>query len=124
MDHDKMLLTYHDCTLYQSDFDILTSEREWLNDNIISFWFEYLTNDEFCDCRDSIAFMDPSMMFMVAHSEEVEDLKECLQPLDLDHKQLIMMPINDHRSIRTVGGSHWCELLISLLCSVLLLSLL
>lgn len=37
--NDKVVLSYHDISLYQSDITILENS-EWLNDNIISFYYE------------------------------------------------------------------------------------
>jgi sentrin-specific protease 8 len=44
---DKIVLSYHDSCLYESDVDILKSNSAWLNDRIISFYFEYLQYDVF-----------------------------------------------------------------------------
>ena len=42
---DKLIISYHDSCLYESDVDILSSETEWLNDRIISFYFDYLQHE-------------------------------------------------------------------------------
>lgn len=39
---DKLILSYNDSCLYESDLQILKSDRAWLSDRIISFYFEYL----------------------------------------------------------------------------------
>lgn len=44
---DKLILSYQDACLYESDLAILRSETAWLNDRIISFYFEYLNREVF-----------------------------------------------------------------------------
>ena len=39
---DKLILSYQDSCLYESDLTILNSQSDWLNDRIISFYLEYL----------------------------------------------------------------------------------
>lgn len=42
---DKLILSYHDACLYKSDFSILSDATGWLNDRIITFYFEYLQRE-------------------------------------------------------------------------------
>ena len=44
-----MVLSYHDTIIYSDDLKILKSETEWLNDRIISFYFEYLGREIYDD---------------------------------------------------------------------------
>lgn len=44
---DKLILSYQNSCLYTSDINILKNEQFWLNDRIISFYFEYLQNEIF-----------------------------------------------------------------------------
>lgn len=44
---DKLILSYQNSCLYTSDINILKNEQLWLNDRIISFYFEYLQNEIF-----------------------------------------------------------------------------
>lgn len=39
---DKIILSYHDSCLYESDYAIIKSSTKWLNDRIISFYLEFL----------------------------------------------------------------------------------
>lgn len=39
---NKIILSYGDSCLYESDLEILKVDTSWLNDRIISFYFEYL----------------------------------------------------------------------------------
>ena len=45
----KVELSYHDAIIYEDDLKILKSETEWLNDRIISFYFEYLSKEIYED---------------------------------------------------------------------------
>lgn len=47
--NDKIILSYHDAIIYQSDLKIIKSSTEWLNDRIITFYFEYLKREFFDD---------------------------------------------------------------------------
>lgn len=52
MDKKEMLIvSYGDSCLYESDLEILKTERDWLSDRIISFYFEYLQKEVFTDER-------------------------------------------------------------------------
>lgn len=42
---EKVVLSYKDSIIYESDIQILKSETEWLNDRVITFYFEYLQNE-------------------------------------------------------------------------------
>lgn len=42
---DKLILSYQDSCLYESDLKIIQSDSAWLNDRIISFYFEYLQKE-------------------------------------------------------------------------------
>lgn len=44
---DKLILSYHDACLYESDLEILKSDTSWLNDRIIGFYFEYISREIF-----------------------------------------------------------------------------
>jgi hypothetical protein len=42
-------------------------------------------------------------------------LAEMLAPLRLEQRDYVFAPVNNHRDIHSVGGSHWCLLRRSLL---------
>lgn len=41
----KLILSYHDAVIYEEDLKILKSGTDWLNDRVISFYFEYVSKD-------------------------------------------------------------------------------
>jgi len=106
---NKIVVTYGDTTLHQSDVDLLEGDN-WVNDNIIAFYFEWLTNERFKEFKEIILFMDPSTIFLTENSEDPEELKTCLVALNLDTKARVFMPINNHTTTETAGGTHWALL--------------
>ncbi|ELR17526.1 Ulp1 protease family, Cterminal catalytic domain containing protein [Acanthamoeba castellanii str. Neff] len=103
---DKVVVTYGDTTLYESDVALLRP-GEWLNDSVISFWFEYLAKERFKDHQDDLLFIDPSAMFMINFSDDMEEVREAMAALELEKRSMILMPINDNASIDHAGGTHW-----------------
>ncbi|XP_074603547.1 sentrin-specific protease 8-like [Brevipalpus obovatus] len=113
----KTVLSYHDVLLRQSELTILQS-NQWLNDVIISFWFEYLQHEVFGEFKDVISFIAPEMVqFLKSASPEfsangcpisVDEIKSMLEPLQLSSKRIIFFPISDSPINSTsVDGSHW-----------------
>jgi sentrin-specific protease 8 len=48
MSDDDKVLSYYDVLLRQEDVDLLTGfGNSWLNDNVIAFYFEYLSKEKF-----------------------------------------------------------------------------
>jgi len=103
---DPSVISFGDITLHDSDVALLEGPQ-WLNDNIIAFYFEYLTLDVFKEYKDNILFVHPSTMFLTAFLEDINDLKTALKDLKMTEKELIFMPINNNPDIETAGGSHW-----------------
>jgi len=103
---EALSFTYHDVTLYHSDISLL-DEPFWINDKLISFYYDYLTFDIFDIYQDELLFIHPSTMFMIAFQKNQFELKEAVHGLRLDHRRWIFMPINDHEDTESVGGSHW-----------------
>lgn len=52
---DRIILSFNDACLYESDLDILKSETTWINDRIITFYFEYLK--EVYEAQEEILFI-------------------------------------------------------------------
>lgn len=46
---NEIILSYHDAIIYKEDLQILKSDTEWLNDRVISFYFEYLSKEVYED---------------------------------------------------------------------------
>jgi hypothetical protein len=103
MAEDEVVITYGDTTLYKSDVALL-QPGQWLNDSLISFWFEYaapslplpsecppahpapcaldvtryLARERFSEHQDDLLFVDPSAMFMINFSDGAA-LAQCVR---------------------------------------------
>ncbi|OIW34746.1 nedd8-specific protease-like protein [Coniochaeta ligniaria NRRL 30616] len=107
----KPYLSYYDVLLTQEDVRALRSE--WLTDNNIAFWEEWLEREilpKYPQAR--IVLLRPSMTFLLMKDPNLKDVKEALPHLEkVTH---IFLPINDNRDVQKAeGGSHWSLLLVS-----------
>lgn len=106
----EILLTYYSATLRQADISLVTPGN-WLNDQLILFYFEYLAHQHPSpDCL----LIDPCTSFIILIEEDFEDLNESLNQLDFSNKKLIIFPINNHLDRSSHGGSHWTLLVIDI----------
>lgn len=104
---DRIVLSYHDALLKQSDVALLDG-RHWLNDQIISFFFEYMSRDVHQD-NESLLFVSPEVTqcLKMVSSAEVEMF---LGPVNAHEKMVIFFALNDQAQ-NAAGGSHWSLLL-------------
>jgi len=104
---DKIVLNYHNSLLRDSDVKIL-KQNEWLNDQVIGFWLEYLENDLFANSNkcESISFVSPEVAQFLKLSTG-QDASIFIESLGLMSKSLVLLPINDSESPDVPGGSHW-----------------
>ncbi|KAM3454403.1 hypothetical protein MY3296_003086 [Beauveria thailandica] len=111
---DKPYLSYFDCNLTVGD--VRSLKHDWLTDNIISFWQEYLERETLPRYpQASVCLLRPSMAFLILRAKYLE-LSAIRQSLpDLSKVSHIFLPINDNdRPNDPAGGSHWSLLLVSL----------
>ncbi|XP_076368766.1 sentrin-specific protease 8-like [Tachypleus tridentatus] len=100
-----IVLSYGDTLLRESDVSLL-NDGQWLNDNIIAFWFEYLQNEVYGDHSESVLFISPSVGHLLKAGDP-EDAQSILESMCVSKKELIFLPINDCTSAEAMGGSHW-----------------
>lgn len=100
---NKVVLSFHETLLRNSDVDLLRGPY-WLNDQIISFYFEYLENVIYPDEKNFL-FVSPEVTqcIKIVPSNEVDVF---LTPLNAHEKNYIFFPLNDN-DIDSAGGSHW-----------------
>jgi sentrin-specific protease 8 len=91
--------------------ELLLNNGYWLNDAIISFAFEYIHRQELLHHKD-ILFVDPAAAFIIAHEQDTQDIQDIVQELDLAHKSIVFVPINDNEALVSTGGSHWSVLVL------------
>ncbi|KZF26807.1 cysteine proteinase [Xylona heveae TC161] len=113
---DDAYLSYHDIRLTREDVETL--KDDWLTDNIIAFWQEYLEREYLGSMRNiNIVLLRPSMSFMLTHTPDPLTLKGALP--DFSKASHIFLPINDCGDVETPeGGSHWSLLLVSIIDGV------
>lgn len=103
---DRKIITYHGITLKQSDIDTLRS-RQWLNDQIIAFYFQYLESHVYRRYHDTFLFVSPQVTQLLKMIENRdEEAKFLLNPLNPHTKAFIFFPVNDNDHERA-GGTHW-----------------
>ncbi|KAK6144462.1 hypothetical protein DH2020_021282 [Rehmannia glutinosa] len=101
--NDK-ILSYNDVVLRRSDLHILSGPY-FLNDQIIEFYFSYLTS---CYPSEDILLVPPSIAFWIKECPDSASLKDFVEPLRLSQRKLIIFPINDNADVSMAeGGSHW-----------------
>ncbi|KAF1987790.1 cysteine proteinase [Aulographum hederae CBS 113979] len=104
-------LSYHDIRLTKSDVDSI--RFDWLTDNAIAFWEEYLERERLPQYpRAKICLLRPSMAFMLANTPDPNTIRDALP--DLTATTHIFLPVNDNNNVaQAEGGSHWSLLLVS-----------
>ncbi|CAF4931061.1 unnamed protein product [Pieris macdunnoughi] len=105
-----VVLSFHETLLHQSDVDLLNGPY-WLNDTIISFYFEYLEKVLFSDVND-ILFVSPEVTQCIK-MVTTDEIKIFLEPLNIDSKKFVFFALNDNSSPDTAGGMHWSLLVYS-----------
>ncbi|GME77058.1 unnamed protein product [Ambrosiozyma monospora] len=119
-DFDRVL-KFYDITVYREDLFNLTDE-EWLNDNNLSFIYEYLSRIQIKPtlkarmkyCKDSdlnqIMLLMPTFSFLLAHHPDPQELVDVLPPIK--DSSFVFLPVNDNDDLELAeGGSHWSLIL-------------
>ncbi|XP_046839796.1 sentrin-specific protease 8-like [Xenia sp. Carnegie-2017] len=101
---DEIVLNFRDSLLRRSDVKLL-DERQWLNDKIIGFMFEYFEYVQFEKLENAI-FINPDVAQYIKLCEE-GGLASFLEPLSLDKKKIIFLPVNSNTVPDAIGGDHW-----------------
>lgn len=113
---DDAYLSYHDIRLTRED--VTTIKNDWLTDNAIAFWEEYLEREKLISYpKAHIVLLRPSMSFLLMKTQDPLTLKTALP--DFAQTTHIFLPINDcYRVDVAEGGSHWSLLLVSIIDGV------
>ena len=107
MDGDRKLLEYADIVLRARDVSTLTGSQR-LNDQIISFYFEFLKAEAKADDLRIELIQAATVQLVLWTEGEGDELGPFLDPLDLFSKDLILLPVNNSDSPMTPeSGSHW-----------------
>ncbi|KAK1488718.1 Ulp1 protease family protein [Colletotrichum abscissum] len=93
--------------------DIKSLKNDWLTDNNIAFWEEWLEREvlpKYPQAR--IILLRPSMTFLLMKEPDMRQIRSALP--DFSKVTHIFLPINDARNVaQAEGGSHWSLLLVS-----------
>ncbi|KAF6822606.1 Ulp1 protease family protein [Colletotrichum plurivorum] len=93
--------------------DIKSLKSDWLTDNNIAFWEEWLEREvlpKYPQAR--IILLRPSMTFLLMKEPDMRQIRSALP--DFSRVTHIFLPINDARNVaQAEGGSHWSLLLVS-----------
>ena len=113
---DEAYLSYHDVRLTYED--VQTIKNDWLTDNAIAFWEEYLEREKLTQYpKAHIVLLRPSMSFLLGKTQDPLTLRSALP--DFTKTTHIFLPINDCQSVTIAeGGSHWSLLLVSIIDGV------
>ncbi|KAK3048497.1 hypothetical protein LTR09_010161 [Extremus antarcticus] len=113
---DEAYLSYHDVRLTNEDIACIKSD--WLTDNAIAFWEEYLEREKLhAYPKAHIVLLRPSMSFLLMRTQDPLSLKSALP--DFGKTTHIFLPVNDCRQLDVAeGGSHWSLLLVSVIDGV------
>lgn len=108
-DHNRIVLNFHNSLLRESDVNLLMGPH-WLNDQIISFYLEYLEKNVFQNTR-GLLFISPEVVQCLKFVGR-DEMSIFLEPLNATGKSFIFMPLNDNNEVRA-GGNHWSLLVFS-----------
>ncbi|KAI1382058.1 cysteine proteinase [Hypoxylon crocopeplum] len=109
-------LSYHDILLTYEDIKAL--KHDWLTDNNIAFWEEFLEREVLSKYpQANIVLLRPSMTFLLMKNKDTEMVRSALP--DFRPITHIFLPVNDNRNVsQAEGGSHWSLLLVSIIDGV------
>lgn len=109
-------LSYYDVRLTREDVDSI--HDDWLTDNAIAFWEEYLEHEQLKDFpKANIVLLRPSMAFLLMNTKDPLSLKTALP--DFNKTTHVFLPVNDSQNPEMPeGGSHWSLLLVSVIDGV------
>ncbi|GAO13199.1 hypothetical protein UVI_02025490 [Ustilaginoidea virens] len=112
----KAYLSYYDVLLTVEDVKSL--KNDWLTDNNIAFWEEYLERETLPRYPQArIVLLRPSMTFLLMKEPDIRHVRAALP--DFSKVTHVFLPINDNRNVGVAeGGSHWSLLLVSILDSI------
>lgn len=91
---------WHDTRKLMSSDCLLLRDQEWLNDQVMAFYFEYLRQEAFPNIRDDLLLIDPSTAFMLT-SLPAESAPLLLQPLQASSKLMVRQACPGQLSGRT-----------------------
>jgi sentrin-specific protease 8 len=107
----KAVVNFHDSSLYEADVKAVKGSG-WLTSNVVDFFFCYLEHVRYKDylTREKVLLLHPGPLFIMAFTDDPDELKESLASLELGQQRVVMLPINDESNVDMRAGqrgSHW-----------------
>jgi sentrin-specific protease 8 len=111
---DPILVSYHDSIVRLSNLKTL-DDLNWLDDNIITFAFEYLQYEsKFTEENKNLfVFVTPPVVQLLKMSDDLF-AEQLLQSIDFLEKKFLILPINNNKQVTIFGGTHWSLLILSI----------
>jgi sentrin-specific protease 8 len=111
-------LSYHDIRLTRADYDSIRDD--WLTDNAISFWQEYLEREKMWKFPSAnIVLLRPSMSHLLKLAPDQKTKEDALPKFKILGTTHIFLPVNDALNpLLAESGSHWSLLVVSLVDGV------
>ncbi|KAH8252252.1 hypothetical protein KR038_011282, partial [Drosophila bunnanda] len=106
---DPISLSFHDSCLRMSDVQLLHGPH-WLNDQILSFYYEYLSHVKYKTNND-LHFIAPEVTQCMKYMDD-QELELLLSQSQATTKPFIFFALNDNESTEA-GGTHWSLLVFS-----------
>eukprot|EP01084_Bolivina_argentea_P198299 339600_1 len=106
-----LLLTFEQSTIYGSDVQTLNNGK-WLNDTMIGFAYDIFAHKVYANApNNSLLFVHPTTVNVIRFENDIEDLIPLIQDSGIPNYDYVFLPINNSRSMFSVGGSHWALLI-------------
>lgn len=119
---DPIIVSFHDSIVRQSNLNTL-EQNNWLDDNIITFAFEYLQNHPKLDLIfDNVFFVSPPVVQLIKMIDD-DSLIPILQSMEFSQKKYLILPVNNNERVQEFAGSHWSLLILSIQSDDLLSSI-
>mmetsp|Transcript_42063 Transcript_42063/g.103479 ORF Transcript_42063/g.103479 Transcript_42063/m.103479 type:complete len:223 (-) Transcript_42063:311-979(-) len=104
-------LTFGDVTLSADDLT-LVQPPNWLNDNLLTFWGQYLVGKLMSDGErlpGEVVFVPPNLSFFLSLCEDEEDVKNAISALGMTDAKVVLVPVNDSQDAdaKKTSGTHW-----------------
>lgn len=109
VDSNKVVLNFHNSLLRNDDVHLLSGPH-WLNDQIISFYLEYVEQIVHKDVK-TILHVSPEVVQCMKFASN-DEMSIFLEPLNAKEKSFIFLPLNDNNEA-LAGGNHWSLLAFS-----------
>lgn len=106
---DPIALSFKEICLRMSDIQLLQGPH-WLNDQILSFYYEYLEHEKYKNNPD-LLFVAPEVTQCMKLMDDAE-LNTLLNQLKAPCKSFVFFALNDNPTTRA-GGTHWSLLVFS-----------